>query len=158
MIKEEQLECLELLIENELAVACLYEAYAQKTEGKEEFWQQLAKEEVLHSEWVAKLGEKIESGEVIFKEHKVPKEEVREEIRRTKEEAEKVSHTGIIYLSHKQELENALEKESGMIEKKFFKLFKTDNTEVKEVLEKLEAETKMHRERLEEELKEEKSK
>ena len=120
MIKQEQLECLELLIENELVVARLYEAYAKRTEGKGEFWMKLSEEEVLHAEWISKLKEEIEEGGIVFKEDRIQKDEVRESIQETQVEVDRVLNTGISYLSHKEELKIALKKESGMLEKKFF--------------------------------------
>jgi rubrerythrin len=158
MPKQEQLECLALLADNELAVARLYQAYGEKSQSNKDFWTALSKEEVTHSQWIMDLAKKVETGEVSFKQRKFDKSEIQASIDSIREEEERFSNTGINYLSHEEELEIALEKEKGLLEGKLFKYFKTDDDELKKVLKQLAEETEKHRERIAEALRQEKNK
>jgi len=144
MSKKEQLDFLALMATNEKAMARLYHAYAEKTPAHEDFWRELSEDELDHAMWIRELREKVENEEIAVRERDFSKDEIQRSINLLQDQIDRVLNVGLSFLSHKEELEIALEKEEGLIEKEFFKVFETDDGELKELLERLKKETEIH--------------
>lgn len=155
MLEQEQIDYLNLLIDNELAVSSLYEAYAKRSESKSDFWMKLSDEEKTHAEWIVLLSEEINKKNIVLKKGKISGVEIQESIDETREELDRFLNNKLNYLTHKEQLQVALKKEKSLLERKFFTFFKTSSPELKIALKKLEKETTTHKERIEEELKKE---
>lgn len=158
MSKQEQLEYLNLLANNELTIARLYQTYGEEAGQKVEFWMKLSREEILHSEWITTLAKQIEKDGIVFRQQKFEKNDIQESINEIQEEIDRVSKAGMDYLSHEGKLVIALGLEKDMLEKELFKSFETDNGMLKKVLKQLTEETEKHKKRLAEELENEKNK
>ena len=131
---------LELLVENEEAVARLYLAYAEKFPRQKDFWNTLAKEEIQHSRWIQKLSSGIRApvqikedrfDEAVFQ---ISFDYLEDKLAQAKDEN----------LSHKDALSTALDIETGMFERGYFEVFEGDDPELRKVLNQLATETERH--------------
>ena len=123
MLEQEQVDYLNLLIENELAVGRLYEAYAKKSESKSDFWMKLFAEEKEHAEWIMLLSEEVDRKDMVLKKGSVSKTEIQESIDETQKELDRFLSSKINHISHKEQLLVALKKEKGLLEREFFSFF-----------------------------------
>lgn len=149
----EQLEVLHLLAENEKAVARLYQTFAQKNEEHKVFWNDFVNEELEHAHWVEQLEESVKKGTVKIRKHKFSVEKLQKSISEVDEINDRASNNALSYSDYAEQLETAIGIENGMIEKKFFKAFKTGEDEIVEVLMKLKTATQGHHKRMKEEWK-----
>jgi len=132
--------------DNENKIHLLYLAYADKFPEKSQLWVKLAKDEKRHAALLADLDERFAS----------------------EASMEKMSESALAILDYvgnfiencftkiskedftfEDALDDALCLEQSMIEKKNFEIFPTANSEIKQVLERLNSETQGHRRWLE---------
>ena len=139
--KAKQKELVEALIRNEKALEELYETYAEKLVLYREFWHKIAKDEESHAAWIGTLYAKMENGLVDFSENRFPIEAIQDFIRHT-EEKKKEALEGKTTLE--EALETAVHMERGLLENKFFEVFKDDSLEIKIILEALRMGTEAH--------------
>ena len=131
---------LDLLAENEEAVARLYRAYAEKFPKQKDFWNDLFKEEIQHSRWIKKLStgthppaqvKEDRFDEAVFK---ISFDYLEEKLAQATDDD----------LSHNDALAIALDIETGMFERGYFEVFEGDDPALKKVLNLLAKETKAH--------------
>jgi hypothetical protein len=140
---------IQLLEENELNVSALYALYAQKIPAKCAFWDQLSREEISHAASIKKDYRELNLEEAIAENNfsrgiiAYVMDFVLAEIKKTQNHA----------VSHFDALNTALRIERSMLEKKCFDIFAPTNTTLKELFEKLNADTEKHTKMLLEELK-----
>jgi hypothetical protein len=139
--KEIQKQIIEAMILNEKAMEKLYKAYARKFPVFEKFWSDIAKEEESHAAWIKTLYEKTRGGLVDFAEQRFPLDAIRTSTKYTNEEIEKVDRGELSFL---YALETATHMERGMLENKFFTIFKDDSVELQMILEALRLGTQEH--------------
>lgn len=131
---------LNLLAENEEAVARLYKAYAEKFPRHEKFWITLAKEEIKHSQWIQKLSTRTHSP-IQINENRFDEAVFRISLDYLED---KLIQSNNDDLSHKDALTIALDIETGMFERGYFNVFEGDDPALKRVLKGLAAETEKH--------------
>ena len=131
---------LQLLAENEEAIARLYRAYAEKFPRYQDFWSDLAQEEIQHSHWIQKLSSMIDYS-VEIKEDKfdmkvfqISSDYLDEKLDQAKNEK----------ISFKDALSIALDIETGMLERGYFKVFEGDSQELKKIFHALATATEKH--------------
>ncbi|MEA2007001.1 MAG: hypothetical protein U9O20_02460 [Patescibacteria group bacterium] len=156
MNKDEQIDLLTLLAMNETTVLKLYKSYAEKTLIHEDFWQKFSGEETTLAEWIMELAEKAKEVKATVSERLISREDVQRSIFGIREEIDRVLNTGLSYLTHEEEFEIVFSKEDSLIEKKFFKVMKTDDKDLKKLLKNLKRELQNRFNRIEVELKAEK--
>lgn len=147
-MNEEDQKILFLLAENERAVARLYRSFEAKGPDHAEFWKQLAEEELKHADWVEELRQKVEAGLVTLKKRKFPTEMLEGSIETINAITERAENNALSLSEYSEQLEIAHELEKGMIERKFFKAFETDDVPVKWLLGKLRDATGEHQARI----------
>jgi rubrerythrin len=131
---------LELLAENEVAVARLYRAYAEKFPRRKDFWNTLVREEIQHSRWIQKLSTGTHAPVQIKEDRfdvavfQISFDYLEDKLAQAKSED----------LSHKEALATALDIETGMFERGYFEVFEGDDPELRKVLNLLAKETKKH--------------
>ena len=148
---DKNLKGLYLLAENERAAARLYKSFETKSAEHGDFWGELAKEELQHAEWIEELKPGAEEGTVRINKEEFPIEMLEGSIETINAIAERAENNKQSLSEYCDQLEVAHELEKGMIEKKFFKAFDTDNDLVKSILEKLQDATLDHQRRVEKE-------
>ena len=137
---------LPLFIELELLAGTLYGIFAEKYPEHREFWEAISDEEQHHADILRVLGEKMESGEVLFVEGKSRTSALKTFIDYLKQTIAK---------SRKEDfpmakaLSIALDIEKSVLEKNALDHFHGDSPEVADTLEKLKSETVDHARRIE---------
>jgi hypothetical protein len=142
-------DIIEILAANEEGIAILYGGYANAFPVLREFWLPLADEELQHASWIRNLNaatgcNSISVNETRFNVNAVHsfKDYLDNELARLNEQniplIEALSTTSYI--------------EQSLIEAKFFEVFETDSTELKDILTKIRNDTTAHRNRAKAEL------
>lgn len=136
-----QKELIAALVENEKALQELYLVYAEKLKLYREFWHKIAADEESHAAWISTLYAKMEKGLADFAENRFPAEAIREftQYARGKKKEAQEGETTLL-----QALETAVHIENGLLENKFFQVFKEDSLEIQIILEALRLGTAEH--------------
>jgi rubrerythrin len=144
-LQDAQIHELEMLARHEEAIGGLYKAYAERFQEHKDFWTRLAGEERGHASWIRRLFPKAEEGIITFDDARFNT---------------KAIDTSLMYIEHwVHEAQNepveivkalsvALDIESSLIEKNYFKVFESDNKEMKHVLNGLAQGCREHRDRI----------
>lgn len=131
---------LQMLAENEKAVAGLYHAYAEKFPHYSDFWSGLADEEMAHF----RLIQNVESRDDLS--IKIREDRFDPKIIQISLDfiAEKLNQAKTENISVKDAMSVALDIETGMLERGYFDVFEGDSEEVNNVLRTLADETQKH--------------
>ena len=147
--QQEILKQIQILEENEEALAGLYQAYANRFSEYEEFWFGLAMQEIDHSNLIHELIQRAKRGEARLYEHKlniVFLQNFKEFIER---ETERAKYKPV---SHYEALSIALRVETDIIEHKYAQIFDSDSDEIRRILDEMTNATKRHQKLLKEHL------
>jgi rubrerythrin len=147
--QQDILKQIQILEENEEALAGLYQAYANRFPEYEEFWFGLAMQEIDHSNLIHELIQRVKRGEARLYEHTldiVYLQNFKELIDR---ETDRANYESI---SHHEALSTALRVEKDIIEHKYAQIFDSDSEEIRRILDEMTIATKRHRKLLEEHL------
>lgn len=153
--KKQQKMIVDLLIANEMVLSELYQVYAKELPKTADFWNEIAEEEKSHAMWLGTLHEKMKAGWVDFAEDRFPSSAIKQNVEYLENKKEEARDS---VLDFKRILEDAVHIEKGMLESKFFEIFKDDSIELKLVLEGLRLSTEQHLGKLEERLETERNK
>jgi rubrerythrin len=144
-LQDAQIHQLEMMARHEEAVGELYTAYADRFPKHKDFWTRLAGEEKGHAAWIRKLFPKAEEGIILF-------DDTRFNV--------KAIDTSLMYIEHwvrearsepielTKGLSIALDIENSLIEKDYFKVYGTDDDEMRRVFDALVQGTREHRARI----------
>jgi len=139
--KDASKKIIDTLIANEDAMAELYLAYSDKFPMLKDFWVKISEDERSHAAWIGKLFDQMKAGLVSFAEHRFPADAIAKNIEYLRGEKAKV---GQGEMSALYALETAVHIERGMIEHKFFEIFKDDSLELQTLLAALKLGTEQH--------------
>ena len=153
--KKEQKKIIDLLVANEAILSELYQVYAKELPKTADFWNEIAEEEKSHAMWLETLHRKMDADWVDFAEDRFSASAIKQNIDYLEQKKKKADGS---LLDFAEVLEDAVHIESGMLESKFFEVFKDDSIELKIVLEGLKLSTKQHLEKLKAKLDDEKNK
>lgn len=131
---------LEMLAENEEAVAALYRAYAEKFPQHHDFWTQLADEEIYHSRLVQKMW-KAGSDTVSIREDRFDISLLQISLAYLEEKLKQAKNEPI---SIGNALSIALDIETGMLERGFFTVFEGTSAQFKRTMQVLATATEKH--------------
>jgi hypothetical protein len=133
------------LKEHEQAVARLYEVYAERFPEYEEFWTELAHEEIQHASWLVILRDRIKRSDENFVLERFPIATIESSIGHVTQLAEQASQSDFLLTDA---LSTALQLEEGLIENRYFEAFDGDSTDTVHTLTMLAQATQTHYERL----------
>ena len=145
--KNNQMNVVDLLINNEVNVGKLYRAYAKRFREHCNFWADLASGEVEHAFWIRKLASKIADGTVFVNENRFNAAAIKTFSRYLESELTKANESGISLIAA---LTTALYIEESLIEQKYFEVFDGDSIEFKKTMIDLANGTKDHRSKIKE--------
>ena len=137
-------EMIELLTKNEELIAELYTAYSEKFPDYREFWREIAEEEEKHARWMRSL-QAYPDDILSFDEGRIKPELMRISFSYLDQKIREASTEGITIADA---LTIALELETNMIERNYFKLFHGDSDELKSIFQDLESDTQNHTNRV----------
>lgn len=143
---DEQIKILELMAQNEAAVAQLYAHYAQHFPQLNDFWTKLSKEEVEHAKIIRGLIPHVQQKTVFFNQDRFPRAAIESTLKYVSQEVARLKREKIPLM---KALSIAFQIESSLIEKKYFGVFEGDNFKLKTLLNELRLATKRHVEMVE---------
>ena len=146
ILKENQINIINLLAEHEKAISDLYESYADKFKEHNDFWLFLSREELEHVGWLMNLTEKIKEGAIYFNEERFAVEAIKTSLAEASRQIAKSKGE----LSLIEALSTAYYFEVALIEKKYFEVLEGDSVELKHTLIKLSEATKVHQNKIKE--------
>lgn len=138
-------ELLQVLKEHELAIAGLYEVYAEVLVEWKDFWIELANDEREHADWIAALGAEVANGTESLVAGRFRVQAVEHSIGYVRQLAAAASEPDFILINA---LSIALQLERGLLEKKYFEVFAGDSAEAKKTLTMLAESTRAHHEKI----------
>jgi len=138
-------EILDALKEHELAIAGLYEVYAEVFHQWKDFWLGLANDEHEHAEWIEALSAEVASGAESFVAGRFRVQAIEHSIGYVRQLAATASEPDFILINA---LSIALQLERGLLERKYFEVFAGDSAETKKALGLLVEGTRTHYEKL----------
>lgn len=134
-------QIVEHLAMQETAIADLYAAFAVALPEMARFWKGLVAEEKAHAAVIWNLAELCEEADVQINAQTFNVETIRTNIAYIHRQAE-AAHAGTV--TTLRALSLALDTEKGLIDKQFFRVFKSDNTEIIRELKAIESHTLEH--------------
>ena len=141
----EQIQTLGLMAAHESALADLYRAYAKKLPSYEDFFNDLAADEVLHARMVAGLAEDVRAGKVQVRAGRFSVESILSSLDFAKARMAEAERGEVSLV---EALSTAKNVEGGLIERRYFEIFEDDGPELMALLQRLAAETEGHRARV----------
>ena len=145
MLNQDQEIILELLIQQEVFLAELYQVYSEKFIDHEAFWQSLVKEEQEHANWIKKLLTTAKKGVVHFDEGKIRIHTLNTFLGGIKISIKKARDTNITLVNA---ISYALDIEKSMFERDIFGQFDAVSEKAQEVLGLLKKKTAQHHEKI----------
>lgn len=142
--KEEIIEIVDMLAQNEQALADLFYAYGEKFSSFK-LWNILYEEEEKHNDIVLSILDNVEEGSVQFNDMHFSVRTLTTAINQVLEEIAIVEEGG---RNLEKAIEFALKIESSMLEKNFLNYFSSKDPEIQKVLDKLRKDTKSHKKML----------
>ena len=143
-VVETSSELLEALKRHELAIARLYEGYAQKFPEYQDFWMELSRDEIQHADWIGELAARVEDGSDCFVVNRFPIEAVEHSIAYVEGLANAPGQSDFLLMNA---VSTALYIEKALIENKYFEVFSGDGMETKRILNALAQSTQTHYQR-----------
>ena len=140
---------IQILEENEEAIANLYQSYANRFPEYEEFWFGLAMQETDYSNLLHELIQRVKRGEAHLYEHTLDIAYLQSFRDLIKRETDRAEHKPI---SHYEALSTALHVEKDIIEHKYAQIFDSDSENIRRILDEMTIATKRHLRLIEEHL------
>ena len=131
---------LETLIVNEELLSTLYKKYSAIFSSDSGFWDEISNDETTHASWLYDLGDKVASGEVYISNDRFNNETFKGFGDYVQEKIDD-AHTGLRLIDA---LSIAKDIENSMLEMALFKIYDTDDQELKSTLNKLRESTEIH--------------
>ncbi len=134
-------DALEKLKIHEQAIGRLYKTYAERFGEQAEFWLQLSQEEDCHAQWMEMLQAEMRDDPRSFVSNRFPLAAIERSIafvERLILESARPDFTSLNAISAAVNLEQAL------LENKYFEVFETDKPKAKQLLGRLQDETRAH--------------
>lgn len=145
MLKTYQKEIIELMIRQEALLAKLYMLFVEQFPKHREVWNELARDEKNHANWLKQIYDAGEKGIVLFDDGKVKTPALKSYIEYLEQ---------LIALTEKKELTidkavaYTLDFEKSLIEKNVFIHFDSTSEKARKVLNRLKSETESHIEKI----------
>lgn len=153
MLKDYQIQLLELLEQLEMEISNLYKLFAEKFPGRQELWNHLHAEEAKHALYINRLKSLAQEGKVLFDEKMTKTYTVKSVLNDIKDKYEKTrcnQYTAMNALSFSLSLEQSI------IEHKFYDYFSSSDAESMRMIKTIKEETSSHEAGVKKALEEEK--
>jgi len=144
-IAKSPVELLEALKEHELALANLYEVYADAFPECRDFWADLSKDELQHANWIDALYARVKNSDEDFVAERFRVEPIKHSIKYVKQQAARASEPDFTLINA---LSTALQLEKALIENKYFEVFAGDSAQTQRTLALLADCTRAHHDKL----------
>jgi len=135
------------LMQNENLLSKLYAKYANNFAIENEFWAHISHDETDHASWLHSLTQKINQGWVHMAGDRFKLEAIEYFADYIKTQISTAEQTELSLI---QALSVSMDMENSMLENGTFKVYETDSTELKDVLNKLQKSTEIHHKQVKE--------
>jgi len=146
-IREPEANIVELMAKVEEMMEKHYQACAERFIAQKDFWNNVAQEEANHKQWLRDLYGKVKDNLVFLDEKRFNKTSIKEFHKHLQNMLQAIQLESV---SMKEALQNSIQKETLLLEKNFFEIFKTDSEDIKRTINRIVEDTKNHRLRMEE--------
>lgn len=139
------MEAVEGLVEIEEKLFEIYGIFAERFAAHRDMWSRLAEEEKGHAKWIRDLYGKVEQGSVRLVEDRFRVEGIQTFLDYANERLEEAKTARLPFL---HALDMALDLESGLLEREFFKIFEADSEALEQAFEAMQEQIREHTERI----------
>lgn len=143
--KKDGMQAIEGLVQIEETLCGIYRVFAERFPAHRDMWSGMAEEEKGHAKWIRDLYEKVEQGSVRLGEDHFRTEGIQPFLDYANERLEEARAAKLPFL---HALDIALDLESGLLEREFFKIFEADSEALKQAFEDMQRQIRDHTERI----------
>ena len=138
-------QAIEGLVRIEETLSEIYGLFAGRCPAHRDMWSRLAEEEKGHAGWIRDLFGKVEQGSVHLREDRFRIEGIQTFLDYANERLVEARSARLPFL---HALDMALDLESGLLEREFFKIFEADSEALEQAFEDMQREIRAHTERI----------
>jgi rubrerythrin len=138
-------QAIEGLVRIEETLFEIYGLFAERFPAHREMWSRLAGEEQSHAEWIRDLFGKVEQGSLNLREDSFRMEGIQTFLDYANERLEEAKSAKLPFL---HALDMALDLESGLLEREFFRIFEADSEALEQAFEDMQRQIRDHTERI----------
>ena len=143
--KKDGMQAIEGLVQIEETLFGIYRLFAERFPAHREMWSGMAEEERGHAKWIRDLYGKVEQGSVRLGEDHFRVEGIQTFLDYANERLEEAQTAKLPFL---HALDMALDLESGLLEREFYKIFEADSEALEQAFEDMQQQIRDHTERL----------
>jgi rubrerythrin len=139
--KKAGMQAVEGLVEIEETIFGIYRLFAERFPAHRDMWSRMAEEEMGHAKWIRDLYGKVEQGSVRLGEDHFRVEGIQAFLDYANERLEEARTAKLPFL---HALDMALDLESGLLEREFYRIFEADSETLEQALEDMQREIRDH--------------
>jgi len=143
--KKDGMQAIEGLVQIEETLFGIYRLFAERFPAHRDMWSRMAGEEEGHAKWIRDLYGKVEQGSVRLGKDHFRVEGIQTFLDYANERLEEAQKAKLPFL---HALDMALDLESGLLEREFFRIFEADSEALKQALEDMQQQIRDHTERI----------
>jgi rubrerythrin len=144
-MKKDGMQAIEGLVQIEETLFGIYRLFAERFPAHRDMWSRMAEEEKGHAKWIRDLYGKVEQGSVRLGEDPFRVEGIQTFLDFANERLEEAQKSKLPFL---HALDMALDLESGLLEREFFRIFEADSEAQKQAFEDMQQQIRDHTERI----------
>ena len=144
-LQKARIQAIEGLVEIEETLFEIYGLFAERFPAHRDMWSRQAEEEKGHARWIRDLYGKVEQGSVRLVEDHFRAEGIQNFLDYANERLEEARSAKLPFL---HALDMALDLESGLLEREFFKIFEADSEALEQAFEDMQSKIRDHTERI----------
>ena len=143
--KKVGMQAIEGLVQIEETLFGIYRMFAERFPAHRDMWSRMAEEEEGHAKWIRDLYGKVEQGSVRLGEDHFRVEGIQIFLDYANERLEEAQAAKLPFL---HALDMALDLESGLLEREFFRIFEADSEDMKQAFEGMQRQIQDHTQRI----------
>ena len=143
--KKVGMEAVEGLVKIEETLSEIYRLFSERFAAHREMWSRMAEEEKSHAKWIRDLYGKVEEGSVRVGEDHFRVQGIEAFLDFANKRLEEAQTSKLPFL---HALDMALDLESGLLEREFFKIFEADSKTMEQAFEEMQQKIRDHTERI----------
>ena len=143
--KKDGMQAIEGLVQIEETLFGVYGLFAERFPAHRDMWSRMAEEEEGHAKWIRDLYGKVEQGSVRLGEDPFRVEGIQTFLDYANERLEEAQTAKLPFL---HALDMALDLESGLLEREFYKIFEADSEALEQAFEDMQQQIRDHTERI----------
>ena len=143
--RQDGIQAIDALVKIEETMAEIYRLFAKRFPANRDLWSRLAEEEVDHAGWIRDLYGRVEEGTVFLSEEGFRLEGIQRFLRYAEDQLKEAQREKLPFL---RALDMALDLESALLERKFYKMFEADSEALAQAFEDMDRQIQEHTRRI----------